>query len=140
MAGGGGGEEGEFGLQIAPMLDVMFVLLLFFMVSAGVVAKEAELGVQVPGRAAPGAPRPASVPVTIEIMADGAVRFNQAPIDSASDPDLPQLRARLRALVEADEKQAVIIRPSGDVRHERLVDVLNACSWSGVTNLSFGGG
>ena len=27
MAGGGGGGEGEFGLQIAPMLDVMFVLL-----------------------------------------------------------------------------------------------------------------
>ncbi|NBR68735.1 MAG: biopolymer transporter ExbD, partial [Verrucomicrobia bacterium] len=30
MAGGGGGGEGEFGLQIAPMLDVMFVLLMFF--------------------------------------------------------------------------------------------------------------
>lgn len=139
MAGGGGSaEEGEFGLQIAPMLDVMFVLLLFFMVSAGVVAKEAELGVQVPGQAAPGAPRPASVPVVIEIMQDGGIRFNQAPIDSAADPELPQLRARLKALVEADEKQAVIIRPHPEVRHERLVEVLNACSWSGVSNLSFG--
>ena len=32
---GGGGEEGEFGLQIAPLLDVLFVLHLFFMVNAG---------------------------------------------------------------------------------------------------------
>jgi biopolymer transport protein ExbD len=140
MAGGGGGEEGEFGLQIAPMLDVMFVLLLFFMVSAGVVAKEAELGVQVPGSAQPGAPRPASVPVTIEVLKEGGVRFNNAPVDTAEDTELPQLRARLRALVEADDKQAVIIRPHADVRHERLVDVLNACSWAGVNNLSFGGG
>ena len=32
---GGGSSDGDYGLQIAPMLDVMFVLLLFFMVMAG---------------------------------------------------------------------------------------------------------
>ena len=50
---GGGSSDGDYGLQIAPMLDVMFVLLLFFMVMAGKQVKEAELGVQVPGRGRP---------------------------------------------------------------------------------------
>ena len=37
---GGGSSDGDYGLQIAPMLDVMFVLLLFFMVMAGKQVKE----------------------------------------------------------------------------------------------------
>ncbi|MEI6494225.1 MAG: biopolymer transporter ExbD, partial [Verrucomicrobiota bacterium] len=35
MAGGGASEDGDIGFQIAPMVDVVFVLLLFFMSCAG---------------------------------------------------------------------------------------------------------
>ena len=62
---GGGSSDGDYGLQIAPMLDVMFVLLLFFMVMAGKQVKEAELGVQVPG--ASKAVSTAKTPVTIPV-------------------------------------------------------------------------
>lgn len=136
---GGGGEEGEFGLQIAPMLDVMFVLLLFFMVSAGAVMKESELGVNVPGVSKAAAPGQ-MVPITIDIAKDGAVSANKLPMDSPTNHELPSLRAKLKATVELDAKQSVIIRPAADVPHERLVDVLNACSWAKVTQLSFAGG
>ena len=47
---GGGGEGGDFGFQIAPMVDVVFVLLLFFMACAGQNIKEGffQIGLTVP--------------------------------------------------------------------------------------------
>ena len=137
MAGGGGGGEGEFGLQIAPMLDVMFVLLMFFMVMAGQQVKEAELGVSVPGSGQPSTT--AKTPVTIRVAPDGVVTFNDTPVDSREDREMPRLRARLKALVEAFSEQSVIIRPNDRAPYQRVVDVLNACGAERVKNLTFGG-
>ena len=137
MAGGGGGGEGEFGLQIAPMLDVMFVLLMFFMVMAGQQVKEAELGVSVPGSGQPSTT--AKTPVTIRIAPDGVVTFNDTPVDSREDRDMPRLRARLKNLIEAFAEQSVIIRPNDRAPYQRVVDVLNACGAERVKNLTFGG-
>jgi len=137
MAGGGGGGEGEFGLQIAPMLDVMFVLLMFFMVMAGQQVKEAELGVSVPGSGQPSTT--AKTPVTIRVAPDGVVTFNDTPVDSREDREMPRLRARLKALIEAFAEQSVIIRPNDRAPYQRVVDVLNACGAERVKNLTFGG-
>ena len=137
MAGGGGGGEGEFGLQIAPMLDVMFVLLMVFMVMAGQQVKEAELGVSVPGSGQPSTT--AKTPVTIRVAPDGVVTFNDTPVDSREDRELPKLRARLKNLIEAFAEQSVIIRPNDRAPYQRVVDVLNACGAERVKNLTFGG-
>lgn len=137
MAGGGGGGEGEFGLQIAPMLDVMFVLLMFFMVMAGQQVKEAELGVSVPGSGQPSST--AKTPVTLRISPDGVVTFNDTPVDSREDREMPKLRARLKNLIEAFAEQSVIIRPNDRAPYQRVVDVLNACGAERVKNLTFGG-
>ncbi|NBT90120.1 MAG: biopolymer transporter ExbD [Verrucomicrobia bacterium] len=137
MAGGGGGGEGEFGLQIAPMLDVMFVLLMFFMVMAGQQVKEAELGVSVPGSGQPSTT--AKTPVTIRVAPDGVVTFNDTPVDSREDREMPKLRARLKNLIEAFSEQSVIIRPNDRAPYQRVVDVLNACGAERVKNLTFGG-
>ena len=137
MAGGGGGGEGEFGLQIAPMLDVMFVLLMFFMVMAGQQVKEAELGVSVPGSGQPSTT--AKAPVTIRIAPDGVVTFNDTPVDTREDREMPNLRNRLKGLIEASAEQSVIIRPNDRAPYQRVVDVLNACGAERVKNLTFGG-
>ena len=137
MAGGGGGGEGEFGLQIAPMLDVMFVLLMFFMVMAGQQVKEAELGVSVPGSGQPSTT--AKTPVTILIAPDGVVTFNETPVDCREDREMPKLRGRLKNLIEAFAEQSVIIRPNDRAPYQRVVDVLNACGAERVKNLTFGG-
>ena len=44
-------NQGSFGFQIAPMIDVVFVIMLFFMVMAGAVKIENELNTQLPGTA-----------------------------------------------------------------------------------------
>jgi biopolymer transport protein ExbD len=132
MAGGVG--DGEFGFQIAPMLDVLFVLLLFFMVSAGAQKHEASLTTQLPGIGNPGG----DVPVQVGIDADGQVNIAGAPLDSPTDSVLPQLVDRLTGVVAANAAQPVIITPTRSTRHQRVVDVLNACAAAKVKNLAFG--
>ena len=131
---GGGGSDGEFGFQIAPMLDILFVLLLFFMVSAGAQKHEASLTTQLPGNGKPGG----QVPVQVGIDDDGQVNVAGAPLDSPTDHALPQLVERLRGVVAADATQPVVVTPTRSTRHQRVVDVLNACAAAKVKNLAFG--
>jgi biopolymer transport protein ExbD len=130
---GGGGSDGDFGLQIAPMLDILFVLLLFFMVAAGSVKHEASIATQLPG-AQPGK----FVPVQVTIDADGQVSVNNAPTDTTEGDDLPQTTGRLKALTTSNPDQPVIVTPSPSTREQRVVDVLNACTAAGVKSLAFG--
>jgi biopolymer transport protein ExbD len=136
MAGGGGGD-GDFGLQIAPMLDILFVLLLFFMVCTGSQKHEAELGIKLPSRGTtPGTP---DTPISLKVGMDGQIFFNDTPIDTPTSKDLRGLEAKLVDLIaKFGEKQPVVITPTRATRHERVIDVLNACSAAGVKNLSFG--
>jgi biopolymer transport protein ExbD len=137
---GGGNESGEFGLQIAPMLDILFVLLLFFMVSAGSQQREAELGIKLPSRSTEKTPGVPDLPINIDITAEGQIRYNQSPLAGATKAEaLKELQGRLKDAIEKfGEKQQVIIVPSLRTKHERVIDVLNACSAAKVKNLSFG--
>ncbi len=130
---GGGGSDGEFGFQIAPMLDILFVLLLFFMVSAGAQKHEASLTTQLPG-GKPGG----DVPVEVGIDDDGQVNVSGAPIDVPTDHTLPGLVDRLKGIVAANATQPIVVTPTRSTRHQRVVDVLNACAAAKVKNLAFG--
>jgi biopolymer transport protein ExbD len=133
----GGGEEGEFGLQIAPILDLLFVLLLFFMISAGSKAKENELGIKIPSKGSSGGTQ--DVPIMLKLDQQGQVYWNDSAVDTARSRDLPGLRDRLKeAIAKFGETQPVIISPNRITRHERVIDVLNAASAAGVKNLAFG--
>jgi biopolymer transport protein ExbD len=141
MAGGAGGEsgEGDIGFQIAPMVDVVFVLLLFFMASAGSQVVEKELNINLPsGRSASATPGTPSTPIIIDIFPDGRVQLNNKVYDTPQSKELPQLRAWLKETIEKfGDKDPVIIRPEPETKHERIMDVLNAAAAAGVRNLTF---
>ena len=132
---GGGSSDGDYGLQIAPMLDVMFVLLLFFMVMAGKQVKEAELGVQVPAASTVATVKS---PVKMEVSPEGLVTFNGSPVDVRDDEQMPKLRAKLKALIEVSPEQSVIIRPKDQAPYQSVINILNACAAERVKNLTFG--
>ena len=119
---GGGNAEGEFGFQIAPMLDILFVLLLFFMVSAGAQKHEAGLTTQLPGSGGPAG----NIPVAVNIDEDGQVNVSGAPIDTPVDPELPQLVQRLEGHhgLQPRSQQPIVITPSRSTHQQRVVDVL----------------
>lgn len=133
-----GSEDGDIGFQIAPMVDVVFVLMLFFMASAGSQVVERELSVNLPGG---GTSRPQKVvtPIIISISAEGQVSANDKPLGTPTDKKLTELREWLKGTIARfGADSPVIIRPAPDTHHERIMDVLNAAGASGVTKLTFG--
>lgn len=140
MGGGGGGEEGDFGFQIAPMVDVVFVLMLFFMATTGDKVTEKELRISLPSGAAAGDSTQIKSPIYIDISSDGGVFVNNSPMGNGpKDRELVQLRDLLKRSLEGQtDPDPVIIRPAPDTKQERVVDVLNACAATKVVkNLSF---
>lgn len=140
MGGSASSEEGEIGFQIAPMVDVVFVLLLFFMAAAGSQVVPRELTINLPsGRAiASMAEGPPPTPIVIDIRQDGAVILNNQMYDTPNSKELPDLRAWLMDTIDRfGNEDPVIIRPELETRHERIMDVLNAAAAAGVRNLTF---
>lgn len=138
MAGSVGSEDGDMGFQIAPMVDVVFVLLVFFMAVGGSQIVERELNISLPSGRSGQATGPPPTPVIIEISADGVVSMNNRIYDTPASKDLPELRAQLRDNIERfGDKDPVIIRPDDNARQERIIDVLNSAAAAGVKNLTF---
>jgi biopolymer transport protein ExbD len=133
-----GSDDGDVGFQIAPMVDVVFVLMLFFMASAGMQVTEMELGINLPsgGVSKQGGPPP--TPIIIDIAADGQVTMNNTAYGAPTDKNLQPLRDWLKHAIEQfGDKDPVVIRPNSDTRHERIMDVLNAAAAAKVKNLTF---
>src|SRR4051812_3484354 len=113
MAGSASSEDGDMGFQIAPMVDVVFVLMLFFMASAGQQIHENELNVRLPMPS--GVPRDPQelrdLPIVLDISADGQVVGNSQPFGTPTDKGLTALRDWLKATQSFGGKDPVLIRP-----------------------------
>ncbi|MEA3189376.1 MAG: biopolymer transport protein ExbD [Chthoniobacter sp.] len=120
------------------MVDVVFVLMLFFMASAGMQIVEKELGINLPSGSAAKAGGPPPTPIIIDISADGQVTMNNQAYGTPTDKNLTGLRDWLKNAIEQfGDKDPVIIRPAPDTKHERVMDVLNAAAAARVKNLTF---
>ena len=137
MAGSVGSEDGDIGFQIAPMVDVVFVLMLFFMASAGSQIVEKELNVNLPSGSSSNSGSPVT-PIIIDIGPDGAVSVNSENYGLPNEKELQRLKEFLKNAVETlGDKDPVIIRPNPDTKHGRIIDVLNAAAYARIKNLTF---
>ena len=132
MSSSPGTQDGDIGFQIAPMVDVVFVLMLFFMACAGWQMQERELSASLPGRGG------AATVIVIEIANDGRVLLNDQPLGETGDHQLAGLRAWFKdARGSFGSNDSVVIRPAAATRQERIIDVLNATTAAGVARVSF---
>ena len=135
-------EEVNIGFQIAPMIDVVFVIMLFFMVMAGAVKIERELKSSLPG-VTTATPDEALLPdeITILIGEDGAVTMNEEEMDSPTDRKLNTLTTNLARLKQdADSrgsKVLVTLQTEEQAKYERVIDVLNALAKARIENVTF---
>jgi len=133
----------NLGFQIAPMIDVVFVIMLFFMVMAGAVKKEMELKSQLPGvaPASPDAPQEMPDEIIVGVEETGVVTLNEEEFDTPTDKNLPNFTATLKRLKqEADNRSAkviVTIQAEEQAKYERVIDVLNALAVARVANVTF---
>jgi len=118
------------GFQIAPMVDVVFVLLLFFMAVAGVNEKILTATIGRPGSGTP-------TVIQIDITEAGVVSANDTGFGDETNHALPELRTWLRRVMNFGDSDPVVIHPAPGTRQERIIDVLNACAAENVKNVSF---
>lgn len=135
-------ESVNMGFQIAPMIDVVFVIMLFFMVMAGAVKVERELKTQLPGIGTPtnsDQEQPDEITVTVE--ESGAVTLNEEEFDAPDQKALPDFTANLMRLKqEADSRGAkvlVTIQAEEQAQYDRVIDVLNAMARAKIANVTF---
>src|SRR5580704_11970865 len=85
-------ENINLGFQIAPMIDVVFVIMLFFMVMAGAVKVEHELKTALPSSTPSQAPEVVMPDeIVIAIAEDDSVTMNDEEFDSPTSKKLPSL-------------------------------------------------
>ncbi|MEM7790007.1 MAG: biopolymer transporter ExbD [Verrucomicrobiota bacterium] len=133
--------EEKTGVPIAPMIDVVFLLLIYFMVSSTLERQEADLSFQLPGTVEQDEPLELPDEQIIEIRSNGEVVVNDYPYDSATSSRLDELTAMLARFREASlankVEALVVIAPEDSVPHSRVVHVMDACSRAGIESINF---
>ena len=134
-------EAVHIGFQIAPMIDVVFVIMLFFMVMAGQQQIENELNLKLPGRIDPNAPVETVEETQIQVMETGEILLNDDLIGEPGDSALKELAATMVRLAEsskvAGSKVVVTIMADEFAPYQRVIDVLNALAVARIANVTF---
>ena len=127
-------------LQITPLIDVVFLLLIYFMVTSSLVKKEADLSFMLPAKV--DTPDPISLPIEALIMISdsGEVTLEGVPygVGGSSLDDLSGQLVTLKEAAESSQSDLIVnILPSDHALHGRIVNVMDACAAADVKNLSF---
>jgi len=133
-------EEPTVELQIAPMADIGFLLLCFFIVSSKPPRHEADIGITLPGSISDEVSVEMPDEVRIAIRPDGGIEVNEAIIGKPGDREIQPLVTLLAKFREAADlnhhKALVTIDAANESNHQRIVDVLNACGHAGITGVT----
>ena len=131
--------QAEF--QIAPMIDCVFLLLIYFIMTSTLKRQEADMSFQLPGTVEQAEPIEIPDEQFIEIREDGSVVVNEYPYGSISDTRLVSLEAmlnRYRETSDANKSIAqVTIQPSDTTPHLGIVKVMDACSRAKIESVNF---
>ena len=118
----------EPSINLAPLVDIVFLLVIFFMVSSTFITPETGLPIDLP-QATSGEARPEGAP-TVVVQADGQVFWKGDPIDDAS------LLASLRAELAQDPVGTVILRADRKTPHGRAVQVMDVIRRAGAKRVA----
>jgi len=117
----------EVGITLTSLIDVIFLLLIFFMVTTTLIEPFRRLDIQLPEAKAATA-ETKSIPVTIEIGEKGEISLNGERVDGSA------LESRLKAM-EKELKRTAIVRADRRLDYGRVVGVLGICRASGFRDI-----
>ncbi|MDF7808163.1 biopolymer transporter ExbD [Pontiellaceae bacterium B12219] len=132
-------ESTDLKMQMASLIDVVFLMLIYFMVTASLIRKEADISFLIP---LPDEILLTEVPIEalIEVKPDGTVELDGMRF-SGADRMLEELSAQISGLRQIATSQGsafhVTLLPHQETLHYRIIDVMDACAESGVERLGF---
>ena len=109
--------EQDFEINILPMIDVIFSILAFFIISSLFLSKSRSLPVDLPSAQTAQPEKTEQINITIE--ADGDLFLDRQPIQMA------ELKGALQAAIPADSESLVIVSADENVRHGQVVKVMD---------------
>ncbi len=122
------------GFQMTPMIDVVFLLLCFFVTSQIFSPWETEIDIALPTAQTGQVPQRLPGELIINIRADGDAVVNGRVLASE---DLGSMLTRMAGLFPG---QPVILRADKDARYESVITVLDLCRKADIWNISFATG
>ncbi len=136
-------EHPQIELQIAPMIDVCFLLLFFYILTSKPVKPEGDMSMTLPGTVAQSEALDIPDEQRIIIEENGQIILNDLPMDQPENKELPTLLATLKRFKEssaANKSEALITIDVADTAvHQRVVDILNVCAQAGIQGVTFAG-
>ncbi len=118
-------------IPMAPMIDIIFLLLIFFITTSIFARLENELSITVPTAESSAPPKRDLGELIVNVKDDGSIIVNQKQIT------VDQLGSLISRIAKQFPDQSVIIRGDRDTRFEDAVSILDVCAKSGVWNVSF---
>ena len=118
--------------SMAPLIDVVFQMLVFFLVASSWGVKEKQLDLELPSAQSASAPETLPDELVIDVRRDGAVVLRGRELERA------ELQGELAGIARSNPRLPVTIRGDRLVHHEDVVAVMDACGLAGLTNLAIG--
>ncbi len=139
---------GNLGFQIAPMIDVVFVILLFFIVQASDMPVENYHLNKLPSAIQAGPVTGFLDEVAVRVADDGQVYLNEDPVDGTSDGTsyrgLPELAGNLGQIKQSSDASGspvlITIYANELAKYQRVVDILDVLAQVGISTVTFDAG
>lgn len=119
----------ESDVNMAPLIDVVFNLLIFFLLGSTILNEERELELTLPNVAEAAPLTEAPDDITVNVLPDGAIKIGGETLES------DELLRRLVAARENYPDQAVAVRGDADVRYQAVASVIAVCRKAGIKQL-----
>ncbi|HEY8966664.1 MAG TPA: biopolymer transporter ExbD [Candidatus Methylacidiphilales bacterium] len=129
------GAEPEF--QVAPMADLLFVLLVFFMSITTVEVLRTDKNVKLPVAKDSKENKQKGHQIVINVRWDIVSKTGSMYIDDQPVADAPALTPYLASRLAADPVLRVLIRADKSVEYAYVADLMRACGQAGISNVTF---
>jgi biopolymer transport protein ExbD len=128
-------DEGGVELNMTPMVDIVFLLIIFFLTTSVIIKLEQDLSIDLPKQSSElkaKAPPARPVVVNVRFMPGGKAKYH---VENES-MSLAALTANLSRAKIRDKDQAVVIRGDRNVKWEHIAAVMSCCGKVGITKVS----
>ena len=124
-----GEQTDDANIDLTPMLDVVFIMLIFFIVTASFV-KELGFDVNRPPQTNEPPKDDEKKNILVTVASSGQLYVNRRPVDAAA------LTPNIKRLYAENPKASVVIQAEDDSKNERLITVMDAARKAGVYNIA----